>query len=90
MTKTKYLGFIVGTDGLAVDPMKVAAVRDWNVPKNLKGVQAFLGFCNFYRRFIREYGRVARPLTNLTKKGEAFTWTRACQEAFDELKSRLL
>lgn len=90
VTKTKYLGFIVGTDGLAVDPMKVAAVRDWNVPKNLKGVQAFLGFCNFYRRFIREYGRVARPLTNLTKKGEAFTWTRACQEAFDELKSRLL
>lgn len=88
--KTKYLGFIVGTEGIAVDPQKVDAVREWGAPKNLKGVQAFLGFCNFYRRFIREYGRVARPLSNLTRKGEAFNWTLACQDAFDELKDRLI
>lgn len=90
VSKTKYLGFIVGTDGIAVDPEKTDVVRRWKEPTTVRGVQSFLGFCNFYRKFVREYGRIAKPLTNLTKKGEAFTWTDACQAAFDELKHRLL
>jgi hypothetical protein len=56
----------------------------------VKGVQSFLGFCNFYRRFIREYGRIARPLTILTKKGIPFKWIEQCEEAFDFLKGAIV
>lgn len=90
VTSTKFLGFIIGTEGIAVDPSKIAAVRDWAVPTTVKGVQSFLGFCNFYRRFVREYGRTTRPLTALTKKDAPFDWNADCQRAFEDLKDRLL
>src|SRR5204862_694277 len=64
--RTKYLGFIVGTQGIEVDSEKVAVIHDWKQPRTVKGIQSFLGFCNFYRRFIRDYGRIARPLVRLT------------------------
>lgn len=89
VTKTKFLGFIVGTDGISTDPEKIVAVQNWKPPGTVKGVQSFLGFCNFYRKFVPEYSRVAKPLTALTKKGEGFTWTMECDLAFEELK-RLL
>lgn len=88
--RTKFLGFIVGVDGIETDPEKIEAVRDWKVPTTLKGVQSFLGFCNFYRKFVPEYSRVAKPLTALTRKGEAFRWTPTCQTAFDLLKHALV
>ena len=88
--KTKFLGFIIGTDCIEVDPEKTSAVREWKEPTTVRGIQSFLGFCNFYRKFVREYGRIAKPLINLTKKGESFSWTNDCQAAFDELKHRLL
>lgn len=90
VTSTKFLGFIIGTDGIAVDPKKIETVRDWEQPTTVKGVQSFLGFCNFYRRFVREYGRTARPLNNLTRKDVPFDWNADCQCAFEELKDRLL
>ncbi|KAA8631075.1 hypothetical protein SMACR_09594 [Sordaria macrospora] len=74
VTKTKFLGFIIGTDGISVDPEKVAAVKEWKVPNTVKSVQEFLGFCNFYRKFIKDFSRIAKPLTNLTKKDLAFKW----------------
>ena len=89
VTRTKYLGFIISTDGIEVDPDKIAVVRDWKAPTTVKGVQSFLGFCNFYRRFIRDYGIVARPLVNLTKTGVKFVWTQACQDSFLKLKAML-
>ncbi|KAA8618300.1 hypothetical protein SMACR_09832, partial [Sordaria macrospora] len=91
VTETKFLDFIIGVDGVRVDPDKVAAVKDWKEPTTVKGVHAFLGFCNFYRKFIREFGRVARPLHKLTCKDlSSFQWTEDCQRSFDELKDRLL
>jgi hypothetical protein len=87
--QTKYLGFIVGTNGIEVDPEKVEVVRSWQAPTTVKGVQSFLGFCNFYRRFIRDYGRIAKPLTRLTKKNTPFLFDQACHKAFKELKTRL-
>ncbi len=53
VTRTKFLGFIISTEGIAVDPEKIDAIRQWQEPETVKGVQSFLGFCNFYRRFIR-------------------------------------
>jgi transposase InsO family protein len=90
VTTTKFLGFIIGVDGITVDPEKVAAVATWKEPTTVKGVQSFLGFCNFYRRFVREYSRIAKPLNNLTCKDNSFRWTEECQLAFDTLKARLL
>lgn len=89
VTRTKYLGFILSTDGIEVDPDKVAIVKNWEAPSTVRGVQAFLGFCNFYRRFIRNYGVIAKPLTNLTRIDVPFSFNKACWEAFEELKARL-
>jgi len=88
--RTKYLGFYVSTEGIEVDPEKTETIRNWQPPTTIRGVQSFLGFCNFYRKFILNYGRVARPLTALTRKENVFLWDRYCQSAFTELKSRLV
>lgn len=87
---TKFLGFIISDEGIKVDPEKVEAVTDWAAPTTVKGVQSFLGFCNFYRRFIKDYSRIARPLTNLTRKGVHFIFSDRCQKAFQKLKDRLV
>jgi predicted aspartyl protease len=84
--EVKYLGLIITTEGIRMDPAKVAAVKDWQVPANLKDVQAFLGFANFYRRFILGYSKIVAPLTALTKKDQRFQWNVLAQAAFDELK----
>jgi hypothetical protein len=72
VTRTKYLGFIITTEGVEADPEKIAIVLNWKVPTTVKGVQSFLGFCNFYRRFIRSYSQVSRALHRLTKKDRQF------------------
>ena len=90
VTRTKYLGFILTTEGIEVDPEKTQVIHDWKVPNTVRGVQSFLGFCNFYRRFIKDYSRVARPLNQLTKREVPFVWDNRCQEAFEELKRRLM
>ena len=78
ITEVKYLGLIITTRGIQMDPEKVSAVVDWLPPKNVKDVQSFLGFTNFYRRFIQGFSAVASPLTKLTKKDHAFSWTPEC------------
>lgn len=88
--KTRYLGFIIGTNGLSVDPEKITAIKNWNVPKNVKEVQSFLGFCNFYRRFIRNYGIIAKPLNQLTRKEKVFSFTDDCLHAFQTLQQKLI
>src|SRR5277367_5336065 len=90
VTRTKYLGFIISTDGIEADPEKTSVIDNWEPPKTVKGVQSFLGFCNFYRRFIQNYGRVARPLNQLTHKNHPFKFDASCERAFKELKRRLV
>ena len=81
-----YLGVIVSAKGVSVDPGKVEAIKTWPIPKKLVEVQEFIGFLNFYQRFIEGFSQVARPLHNLTKKDTKFLWDNKCQVAFDELK----
>lgn len=90
VTRTKYLGFIISIDGIEVDPDKVSAVVNWKAPASVKGVQSFLGFCNFYRRFIKDYGRIAKPLNELTRKDTLFRMTTDCIEAFRKLQQMLV
>ena len=72
-----------------MDPVKLAAVKQWPQPKTVKDIQKFLGFCNFYRRFVKAYLELARPLFNLTKKGTPFLWTKRHDQAFTELQDAL-
>ena len=92
--QVKYLGHIVSQDGIRTDPEKTSAVRDWPVPTSVKQLRSFLGFLGFYRRFIRNFSRIAQPLQDLLKKPTAesprsFTWNSIHQTAFDSLKQSL-
>jgi hypothetical protein len=88
--RTKYLGFIISTDGIQVDPDKVQAIADWQQPRTVRGVRSFLGFCNFYRRFIRDYSYIAAPLTQLTRTNHKFVFDKAYTQAFETLCNRLV
>ena len=90
VTSTKYLGFIIGIEGIAMDPDKVTIIKDWEVPTSLRGLQSFLGFYNFYRRFLKDYGRVVRPLTRLTVKGRWHPLKEPEIEAFNKTKELIL
>ncbi|KAL5596456.1 uncharacterized protein BROUX77_007140 [Berkeleyomyces rouxiae] len=85
-TETTFVGFVISADALKMDPAKVAAVREWEAPRTVKGVQSFLGFANFYRRFIRDFSRICTPLFELTKKTQSFVWSSECEAAFHTLK----
>ncbi len=83
----KYLGFIISAGkGIEMDPAKVKAISDWEPPKTVKAIRSFLGFANFYRRFIPNFSDLARPLTTLTRKGALFQWNEKEQNAFQALK----
>ena len=85
-SSVKFLGHIVSGNGVKTDPEKISAIMDWPIPKKLKEVHAFLGFCSYYRRFIRGFAQIARPLHNLTEKDKPFERTESCDHAFRELK----
>ena len=87
VTTVKYLGYIItaGKD-IRMDPAKVAAIRDWQSPKSVKGVRSFLGFANFYRDFMPQMSDLVRPLNELTKKDCIFQWTVKAEQAFQQLK----
>lgn len=84
--KVKFLGFIIEPGKVVMDPRKVEDILKWPEPRNVKEVQAFLGFANFYRRFIERYSHIADPLIRLTRKDTSFAWKEPQQEAFDQLK----
>ncbi|KAL0148819.1 hypothetical protein M9458_055828, partial [Cirrhinus mrigala] len=85
-----FLGYIVSSEGIRMDPDKVKAVVDWPTPDSLKALQRFLGFTNFYRRFIRNFSQLAAPLTALTSSKTTFRWSDAANVAFTNLKSRFV
>lgn len=86
--ETEFLGAIIRPGEVAMDPVKLQGIRGWTVPEGVKDVQSFLGFGNFYRRFIPGFSHITKPLTELTRKGQPWIWSDSCQQAFDELKAR--
>jgi len=89
LTKIAFLGHILSEEGVAVDPAKVKAVTNWKQPKTVTEVQNFLGLAGYYRRFIKGFSKIARPMTELTKNDKKFVWTEACEKSFQELKKSL-
>ncbi len=84
------LGYIILSEGTRMDPDKVRAVVDWPTPDSCKALQRFLGFANFYRRFIRNFSQLANPLTALTSTRVTFRWSSAAEAAFSNLKSHFI
>ena len=89
-TSVEYLGLIISEGEIRMDPVKLKAIQDWPLPRTVKDVQKFLGFCNFYRQFVKDYSQIARPLFNLTKKGEPWNWTTNCNTAFETLRQTMI
>ena len=85
-SSVEYLGMIISKGTVAMDPAKVKAVSSWPRPERLKDVQAFIGFANFYRRFINGFSQLASPLTRLMRKDTPWTWGTEEETAFTELK----
>ena len=84
-----YLGVILEKGMTRMDPTKIAGIKNWPIPTKVKDVRSFLGFCNFYRPFIRGFAHVARPLNELTRKDTEWNWEKRQQDAFETLKSRV-
>jgi RNase H-like domain found in reverse transcriptase len=86
-TEMEFLGFIVGKDGLRVDPKKMEVINNWPRPANITEVRSFLGLVQFFIRFVARFSEIAVPLTNLTKKNLSIgKWDSKCEQAFAELK----
>jgi hypothetical protein len=84
-----YLGVIIEKGMTRMDPVKIAGIKNWPIPTKVKDVRSFLGFCNFYRPFIRGFAHLARPLNELTRKDAEWSWETRHQKAFKELKRRV-
>ena len=86
----KFLGHVISSAGIATDPEKITRVAQWPVPLNKQELQQFLGFVNYYRRFIKNCASVAKPLYQLTENNKAFKWTDHCQDSFVMLRKALV
>ena len=90
--RLEYLGHVVLSKGIETNPKKIAAIVNWPQPKNITQIRSFPGFCNYYRKFIKGYAQVARPLyqlltgENAEKKTNEVEWTEQCEQAFSKLK----
>jgi hypothetical protein len=84
-----FLGHVVSPEGIAVDPGKAKDVLEWKSPMPVFEVQSFLGLPSYYRRFILNFSKIAKPITELLKKGRKYVWSDACDEAFKHLKKLL-
>lgn len=89
LEKVAFLGYYISKEGVSVDPAKIKAVSEWPTPKNVTDVRSFLGLAGYYRRFVKDFSRIARPMTTLMKKQSKFEWNESCESAFQTLKERL-
>ncbi|KAD7476918.1 hypothetical protein E3N88_00054 [Mikania micrantha] len=89
LREVQFLGHVINSDGIHVDPAKIEAIKNWDVPTTPTEIRSFLGLAGYYRRFISNFSKIALPLTKLTQKSEPFVWTQKQEEAFQTLKQRL-
>ena len=90
LKEVSFLGHIVSSEGIRVDPTKIEAVVNWKPPQNVTEVRSFLGLAGYYRRFVRGFSVIASTLTKLLRKGINFEWTDKCQNSFEQLKWMLV
>jgi hypothetical protein len=89
LNSVKFFGHTISKDGISIDPSKVLEVLDWKPPKFVHQIRSFLGLVGYYRRFILDLSRIAKPMTELLKKGVKFVWSEACEKAFHTLRKHV-
>ncbi|WVZ51730.1 hypothetical protein U9M48_002845 [Paspalum notatum var. saurae] len=89
LKEVAFLGHILSAKGVAVDPSKVEDVLNWKQPKTMTEIRSFFGLAGYYRRFIKDFSKIAKPMTALTQKNAKFAWSSRCEEAFRTLKKLL-
>jgi hypothetical protein len=89
LDSVKFFGHTIFNDGIFVDPSKVQEAMDWKPPKSVHQIRSFLGLAGYYCRFISNFSRIAKPMTELLKKGVKFMWSEACEKAFHTLRQHL-
>ncbi|KAF5790439.1 putative nucleotidyltransferase, Ribonuclease H [Helianthus annuus] len=89
LREVHFLGHVVNKDGIHVDPSKVDSIKNWPAPRTPTEIRQFLGLAGYYRRFIKDFSKIAQPLTSLTQKGVTYRWGDAQESAFQHLKDRL-
>jgi len=89
LDSAKFLCHTISSEGISVDPSKVQEVMDWKPPTSVHQIRSFLGLVGYYRRFIPDFSRIAKPMTKLLKKGVKFVWDDKCEEAFHTLRAQL-
>ena len=89
LVEVGFLGHVVSTSGMSMDPRKAEVVMSWERAKSVFEIRSFLGLAGYYRRFIEDFSRLAAPMTRLTRKKIKFVWDDSCERAFQELKRRL-
>nr|CAH66749.1 H0409D10.7 [Oryza sativa] len=90
LSEVKFLGHVISSGGVAVDPSNVESVLNWKQPKTVSEVRSFLGLAGYYRRFIENFSKIARPMTRLLQKEVKYKWTEDCEQSFQKLKKRLV
>ncbi|KAL0544053.1 hypothetical protein IC582_019164 [Cucumis melo] len=90
LKQVSFLGHVVSKAGVSVDPAKIEAVTGWTRPSTVSEVRSFLGLAGYYRWFVENFSRIATPLTQLTRKGVPFVWSKACEDSFQNLKQKLV
>lgn len=90
MKRIEYLGFIIDENGCLPNPIKIDCIKNYPRPTNVTEVQRYLGLCNYYRKFIKNYAHIAKPLYNLLRKDNPFEWNALCEDAFNTLKTALI
>ncbi|GFU65993.1 retrovirus-related Pol polyprotein from transposon 17.6 [Trichonephila clavipes] len=84
-----YLGHIISAEGVRTDPDKISSVKDWNFPTNIHQLRSFWGLCTYYRKFVKNFSTIARPLRKLAELKQKFIWTVDCNNPFNKLKDAL-
>jgi hypothetical protein len=86
LTEITFLRHVISAGGVSVDPSKVKVVLNWVPPTNASEIQSFHGLAGYYRRFIKDFSKIAKPMTRLLEKNKEFDWTEECQANFEEMK----
>jgi hypothetical protein len=82
LEEVAFLHHVLTAEGVAVDPAKIEAMKEWEQPRNVTDIRSFLGLAGYYRRFIENFSKIAKPMTNLLKKTNKFEWTPECEHSF--------
>ncbi|GJY18140.1 putative reverse transcriptase domain-containing protein [Tanacetum coccineum] len=89
LSKVQFLGHVIDSEGIHVDPAKIESIKDWESPKTPTEIRQFLGLAGYYRRFIEGFSKIAKPMTKLTQKSVKFNWGEKEETAFQTLKQKL-